>query len=142
MRIQTRIFLMLSLLVLAVVGVQVWLHYRQMKAVERSLGTVATSIGRDMLRRQLEVVERLGMARSIQGSGVLFRIPAEGLDWETMEGDLLRQALDRCNGNRAAAARLLGLGYKAFLYRLEKFDLAGDDPDLGTAHPDMGNSEG
>ena len=60
MRIQTRIFLMLSLLVLAVVGVHVWLHYRQMKAVERSLGSVATSIGRDMLTRQLEVVERLG----------------------------------------------------------------------------------
>jgi signal transduction histidine kinase len=63
MRIQTRIFLMLSLLVLAVVGVQVWLHYRQIKAVERSLGTVATSIGRDVLARQLEVVEQLGMDR-------------------------------------------------------------------------------
>ncbi len=61
MRIQTRIFLMLSLLVLAVVGVQVWLHYRQMQAVERSLGTVATSIGRDLLTRQLEVIERLGL---------------------------------------------------------------------------------
>jgi signal transduction histidine kinase len=68
MRIQTRIFLMLSLLVLAVVGVQVWLHYRQMKAVERSLGSVATSIGRDMLTRRLEVVERLGMGRETTGA--------------------------------------------------------------------------
>ncbi len=61
MRIQTRIFLVLSLLVLAVVGVQVWLHYRQMQAVERSLGTVATSVGRDLLTRQMEVIERLGL---------------------------------------------------------------------------------
>ncbi len=52
---------MLSLLVLAVVGVQVWLHYRQMQAVERSLGTVATSIGRDLLTRQLEVIGRLDL---------------------------------------------------------------------------------
>ncbi len=54
------------------------------------------------------------------------RLPAEGLAWDTMEESLLRQALDRSSGNRAAAARLLGLSYKAFLYRLEKFDLADD----------------
>ena len=39
----------------------------------------------------------------------------------------LRQALDRSSGNRAAAARLLGLTYKAFLYRLEKHDLGDDE---------------
>jgi two-component system NtrC family response regulator len=49
------------------------------------------------------------------------RLPAEGLDWDDMEESLLRQALDRSAGNRAAAARLLGLTYKAFLYRLEKY---------------------
>ena len=78
------------------------------------------------------------VARSVPARGSLFRLPAEGLAWEAMEGDLLRQALDRSDGNRAAAARLLGLGYKAFLYRLEKFDLAGDDPEMGTEGPDMG----
>ena len=51
------------------------------------------------------------------------RLPSEGLDWEAMEESLLRQALDRAAGTRAAAARLLGLTYKAFLYRLEKHDL-------------------
>jgi len=54
------------------------------------------------------------------------RLPAEGLAWDAMEESLLRQALERASGNRAAAARLLGLSYKAFLYRLEKFGL-GDD---------------
>jgi len=61
------------------------------------------------------------------GSGAVpVKLPAEGLEWEAMEESLLRQALDRTSGNRAAAARLLGLSYKAFLYRLEKFGLDGD----------------
>ena len=57
------------------------------------------------------------------------QLPAEGLDWEAMEESLLRQALERTGGNRAAAARLLGLGYKAFLYRLEKHDLDDENRD-------------
>jgi two-component system NtrC family response regulator len=40
-----------------------------------------------------------------------------------MEKGLLEQALAACDGNRAAAARRLGLGYKALLYRLEKFGM-------------------
>jgi DNA-binding NtrC family response regulator len=50
-----------------------------------------------------------------------FRLPADGLDWSGLEAGLLRQALRRCEGNRAAAARLLGLSYKSFLYRLDKY---------------------
>jgi two-component system NtrC family response regulator len=52
------------------------------------------------------------------------RLPAEGLEWDAMEKSLLQQAVERSAGNRAAAARLLGLSYKAFLYRLEKHGLA------------------
>jgi len=51
-------------------------------------------------------------------------LPAAGLEWDAMEADLIRQALERSAGNRAAAAKLLGLGYKAFLYRLEKHGVA------------------
>ena len=58
-------------------------------------------------------------------AGCPFNLPAEGVVWERVEAGLLSQALDRCRGNRAAAARLLGLGYKAFLYRLEKHGMAG-----------------
>jgi two-component system NtrC family response regulator len=60
------------------------------------------------------------------GEAAPVKLPADGLQWEVMEESLLRQALDRTSGNRAAAARLLGLSYKAFLYRLEKFGLDGD----------------
>ena len=54
-----------------------------------------------------------------------FRLPPEGLSWEAHEHSCLHQALERASGNRAQAARLLGLPYKAFLYRLEKYGLAG-----------------
>jgi DNA-binding NtrC family response regulator len=59
--------------------------------------------------------------------GCPFRLPAAGLSWDEMEVGLLRQALAAKDGNRASASRMLGLGYKAFLYRLEKHGLAGKD---------------
>ncbi|HNX50204.1 MAG TPA: sigma 54-interacting transcriptional regulator, partial [Thermoanaerobaculaceae bacterium] len=61
-----------------------------------------------------ELVGRPGSA------GCPFVLPPDGVVLEDVEAGLIRQALDCTNGNRSAAARLLGLGYKAFLYRLEK----------------------
>jgi two-component system NtrC family response regulator len=62
-------------------------------------------------------------------AGCPFRLPGSGIEWEAMEAGLLRQALDRSGGNRAAAARTLGLGYKGFLYRLEKYGINPTDDD-------------
>lgn len=53
-----------------------------------------------------------------------WKLPPGGLSWEEHEKEALRQALELSAGNRARAARLLDLPYKAFLYRLEKFGLA------------------
>ena len=52
-----------------------------------------------------------------------FELPPEGIDWEAMEASLLRQALAQAQGQKKRAAGLLGLPYKAFLYRLEKHGL-------------------
>ena len=49
-----------------------------------------------------------------------FLLPPQGINWEEHEHDFLLQALSHCNNNRTQAAKLLDLGYKAFLYRLEK----------------------
>ena len=49
-----------------------------------------------------------------------FVLPAEGIDWDVMERSLLQQALTQAQGQKKRAASLLGLPYKAFLYRLEK----------------------
>ncbi len=59
----------------------------------------------------------------LQGAGCPFQLPPEGIDWEKMESSILQQALDRAGGNKTSAAKLLGLGYKAFLYRIEKYSL-------------------
>ena len=55
-----------------------------------------------------------------------FSLPPGGLSWDAHEKDCLRQALDMAGGNRARAARLLDLPYKAFLYRIEKHGLGGE----------------
>jgi two-component system NtrC family response regulator len=54
------------------------------------------------------------------------RLPAEGLHWDALERSLLQQALQLTHGQRKRAAVLLGLPYKAFLYRLEKHALGGE----------------
>ena len=57
------------------------------------------------------------------GQGGAFRLDPGGIDWEAHERDALAQALELARGNRAQAAKLLGLNYKALLYRLEKHGL-------------------
>jgi two-component system NtrC family response regulator len=82
----------------------------------------------------------LEMRRSAVGEeGCPFSLPADGLVWEQVERGLMRQALERSRGNRAAAARLLGLTYKAFLYRLEKYGMAGENGNAVTEFPEMGS---
>jgi DNA-binding NtrC family response regulator len=63
---------------------------------------------------------------AVQIESGAFRLPLQGLDWEALERDLLRQALEAAQGNRSRAARLLNLPYKAFLYRIEKHGLDGN----------------
>jgi len=58
-----------------------------------------------------------------EGSAQHFRLPEAGVDLQALERDLLAQALERAEGNRTRAARLLGLTRYAFRYRLEKFGL-------------------
>ncbi len=56
-----------------------------------------------------------------------FKIPPDGLSWAAHERSCLAQALELAGGNRARAARLLDMAYKAFLYRLEKHGLTGGE---------------
>ena len=81
-----------------------------------------------------------GLRRSVPAEdGCPFNLPADGLVWERVEVGMIRQALERSQGNRAAAARLMGLTYKAFLYRLEKFGMVGEIENGVTESPEMGN---
>jgi DNA-binding NtrC family response regulator len=53
-----------------------------------------------------------------------FQLPAEGLDFEQLERDLVVQALERAGGNQTRAAALLGMNRDQIRYRVEKFGLA------------------
>lgn len=55
-------------------------------------------------------------------------IPEEGLNYEELEKELLKKALIKSNYVIAKAARLLGMSYKTFWYRLEKFGLSESFP--------------
>jgi DNA-binding NtrC family response regulator len=65
-----------------------------------------------------EIIERTGGART---GALNFKIPAEGVDIEDVERDLIRQALELSKGNQSHAARKLHLGIDAFRYRMKKF---------------------
>ncbi len=52
-----------------------------------------------------------------------FKLPRQGLCLESLETDLIRQALGQTGGNKSHAARLLGISRDAFLYRLKKYSI-------------------
>jgi two-component system response regulator AtoC len=52
-----------------------------------------------------------------------FRLPDDGIDFEELERDLVRQALTRTGGNQTRAAALLGMNRDQIRYRIEKFEL-------------------
>jgi DNA-binding NtrC family response regulator len=53
----------------------------------------------------------------------MFRLPPEGVDLETVERQLLVQALQRAGGNQTQAGSLLGINRDQVRYRIEKFGL-------------------
>ncbi|RJQ20038.1 MAG: sigma-54-dependent Fis family transcriptional regulator [Nitrospiraceae bacterium] len=88
-----------------------------------------TVIERAILMNDKNVIT-VGDIRNELWSGELktsfnFDIPDEGLDFENLEKELMKKALAKANGIATKAARLLGMSYKTFLYRLEKFHLNG-----------------
>jgi len=52
-----------------------------------------------------------------------FRLPAEGVNLDEVERQLLVQALERASGNQTHAAQLLGINRDQVRYRIEKFGL-------------------
>ncbi|MBI4545078.1 MAG: sigma 54-interacting transcriptional regulator, partial [Gemmatimonadetes bacterium] len=52
-----------------------------------------------------------------------FTLPPEGVCLEELERELMCQALERMDGNKTGAARLLGLSRDTLRYRLEKYGI-------------------
>lgn len=51
-------------------------------------------------------------------------LPERGINLEQVEIDLIRQALDRTNGNRSRSAKLLGISRDTLLYRMQKYGIS------------------
>lgn len=52
-----------------------------------------------------------------------FMLPDSGISFEEVEKDFLIQALEKAQNNQTLAAKLLGISYDTFRYKLKKFDL-------------------
>lgn len=76
-----------------------------------------------LLGDENELVESLNQNSQASTQCEQFVIPDEGIDWHQFERAILLQACKRAENNKTAAAKLLGLSYKAFLYRLEKHQI-------------------
>ncbi len=84
--------------------------------VERAVLMVdSTTIELKDIKTELRVPEERG-ALDIE-------IPDEGINFEELEKTLIKKALMKANNVVAKAARLLGMSYKTFWYRLEKFGI-------------------
>jgi two-component system NtrC family response regulator len=77
------------------------------------------------MRRGEEIgPDELAIGGERRGRGfVLPDIPDEGISLAEVERELVRRALDKAGGNRAAAARLLGVERHKLLYRMEKYGI-------------------
>lgn len=64
--------------------------------------------------------------RSEKEPCTILNIPEEGIDIEEVEKTLLRKALEMAKGNQTKAAKLLNLGRDAFRYRIQKYNINGD----------------
>ncbi len=63
------------------------------------------------------------LRRSAVSPGLEIELPDEGIDFEELEKELLAKAMAKAGGMATRAAKLLGMSYKTFLYRLEKYKI-------------------
>lgn len=65
------------------------------------------------------------------GAASVLKLTRKGIHLETLEKDLVRQALQLTNGNQTRAGRLLGLNRDQIRYRIEKFSISSTDDRAG-----------
>lgn len=77
------------------------------------------TIERESLPPELTSNRKLGTIPAIT-----VNLPETGLNLESLEIDLIHQALARTHGNRSKSARLLGMTRDTLLYRIQKYGIA------------------
>jgi DNA-binding NtrC family response regulator len=71
----------------------------------------------------------MSQSNGVAASADLFKLPAEGVNFEDVERSLIMQAMDRTDNNITKSAKLLGLTFRTLQYRLEKFGFKKDGTD-------------
>jgi transcriptional regulator with PAS, ATPase and Fis domain len=79
-------------------------------------------------------IERHHLPEHIRAKGELstpsvFRLPPDGVSLDEVERSLIRQALEAARGNKAAAARLLGISRRALYSRMHTHGMGLGNPD-------------
>ena len=69
-----------------------------------------------------EIVSRIPPTSHSSSSEI--ELPERGINLEQVEIDLIRQALERTNGNRSRSAKLLGISRDTLLYRMQKYGIS------------------
>ena len=59
-----------------------------------------------------------------------FSLPAEPIDLEAVECEIIREALNRFDGNQSQTARYLGITRSALIYRMQKFVLSDEEKSI------------
>jgi two-component system, NtrC family, response regulator PilR len=79
-----------------------------------------------------EVRERKAVGRAERSRGSAgFEIPAEGINFEHLERDIIYQAMEKADWVIAKAAKMLGMSYRTLQYRLDKFGVKKPDAKNG-----------
>ncbi len=102
-----------------------------------------------LCRGERITLEELSAEPGVGGVAAALPLPEEGFhldEWlQRIEREMLLQALKRAGGVRTRAARLLGLSFRSFRYRLAKYGL-GEEPSreepVATGTPPRGSEGG
>ncbi len=95
-------------------------NVRELEAVMERISVLSTNSAISVDDLPVELTSNSSPSSSAMTS---FPLPKEGIVFENWEKDILSQALVQCNGIMADAAKLLGMTYRTFQYRAEKFGL-------------------
>jgi DNA-binding NtrC family response regulator len=74
----------------------------------------------DDLPPEIRARQSAGAATMNKARGI-YELPVDGVAFEDLEREFVKQALERTKGNRSRAARLLGMNRDQIRYRIEKF---------------------
>src|SRR5919106_348598 len=101
-------------------------NVRQLEsAIERA---ILLSEGDLITLEDLPTEVRQDVGPTAEGS---FKLPAEGINFEDVERNLITQAMEQTDYNITKAAKLLGLTFRTLQYRLEKFGIKRPDDEDG-----------